>query len=265
MATKEKTEVAEVKKTVNLPAGFSAEDLMADAQDNEAMGTEDVALPYIYILQTNSPQVNPGLPDYVDGAVASMFYNNVSQEVFEGRNQGILVVPCAYERKYVEWTPRESGGGFVRDYDISSDIMSKTTPNDKGKAQLPNGNLIVETAYQYCLWMNPETGDWGQCVISLSSTALKANRKWNNDIVTSKIPGTDAQAPRFLFPYQVKTYLESKNNNSWWAYKIEKVDEPVMPEVYKMAKEFATLVRQGLVNRAAEPGAAPKTDEDIPF
>lgn len=251
MATK-KNEVAE-KPEAGLPAGLDMAQLQADAAaNNPELGTGDVALPYIYILQANSPQVNPGRSEYVEGGQASMFYNNVADAAYEGRQNGITFVPCAYERKFVEWVHRDNGGGWVKDYDINSDILSNTRPDEQGKPRLPNGNVIVETAYHYGLILDPDTGVWSQCVIPMKSTALKKNRAWNNMIVTTKIPGTDLQAPWFLYAYNLRTEMETKGENSWWNFLIAKHDDPVTAEVYEKAKVFAELVKAGAVNRVAE-------------
>lgn len=251
-AKTDNTEIA-TKTVAQLPAGYEGMDLAADAAEhNPEMTSQDVALPYIYILQGLSPQVNPGRAEYVEGAQPSMFLNNVSGEVFDGRQTGFIFVPCYYERKYVEWVHRDNGGGWVGDHPISSDILSRTRPDDKGKPRLQNGNVIVETAYHYGLMMNPETDAWEQCVIALKSSGLKANRKWNNAIITSKIPGTEVQAPRFLFAYNVKSKMETKGENSWWSFVVDKFEEPVSVGIYKQAKEFAELVAAGVVTRVAE-------------
>lgn len=255
-------ENAVAKTDVQLPAGYDDIDLVGDAEANPTMTSQDVALPYIYILQANSPQVNPGRSEYVEGAQASMFFNNVSEEVFDGREDGFIFVPCYYERKFVEWVHRDQGGGWVADWPIDSGILQKTRPDDKGKPRLQNGNVIVETAYHYGLMLNPDTGVWEQCVIAMKSTALKKNRKWNNMLVTQKIPGTEHQAPRYLFAFNIGTELESKGDNSWWNFTIEKVEEPVSVDVYKQAKEFAQLIASGAVIRVAENTGGEQIDPE---
>jgi hypothetical protein len=260
-AKTESTEVVETK--VQLPAGYDVDALVADAQShNPTMTSQDVALPYIYILQGLSPQTNPGRAEYVEGAQASMFYNNVSSEVFDGRTEGFLFVPCYYERKLVEWVHRDQGGGWVADWPVDSGILAKTRPDDKGKPRMPNGNIIVETAYHYGLMLNPDTEVWEQCVIAMKSSSLKVNRKWNNQLVTSKIPGTDVQAPRFLFAYNLKTKMESKGENSWWNFDIEKVEDPVSVDVYKQAKLFSELIAAGAVIRVAETTTGDQVDPE---
>ena len=244
---------------------------------NDDLSVADVAMPYLAILQGLSPQANPGDARYVEGATAGMLYDTVAQEVFPGlkpkketdRPVGLLLVPCYYERKYVEWKTRESGGGWVADYDADSDILNFTMKNDKGKPVMKQtGNLIVETAYHYVLWMNPEEESWGQGVFPMKSTALRYNKKWNNDLVTTKVPGTQIRAPRFLFPYRLTTFAESKNNNTWFSPWLEREPQTVSGPLYAQAKGFAELIASGTLKRGAEPGAV--TDgapagEEIPF
>ena len=244
------TAVAAVKNT--LPAGFNIEELAADAASNPQLSSDDVALPYLSILQDLSPQVKRQRPEFIEGAQTGMFYNNVTGEIFDGENEGLMVVPCAYERRLVEWTPREAGGGWVGDYPADSDILKRTRPDDKGRPKLPNGNIIVETAYHYVLVFNPDLSTWEQAVIAMKSTMLKANRRWNNLIVTSMIPGTDKQAPRFLYPYNLKTTLETRNDQSWFGYTMVRHEEVVQPAVYQAAKRFAELVKAGAVRRVVE-------------
>jgi hypothetical protein len=244
------TAVAEVRNT--LPAGLNMDELLADAAHNPQMSSDDVALPYLGVLQDLSPQLKRQRPEYIEGAQAGMFFNNVTGEVFEGETEGLMVVPCYYERRLVEWTPREAGGGWVGDYPSESDILKRTRPDDKGRPKLPNGNIIVETAYQYVLVFNPDRDAWEQAVIAMKSTMLKANRRWNNMIVTSTIPGTDRQAPRFLYPYNLKTVLETKNDQSWYNFVMVRHEEVVQPNVYQNAKRFAELCKAGVVRRVVE-------------
>ena len=70
----------------------------------ESIGKGDLAIPFLTILQSNSPQLmedkslRPG-----------MIYDTVLKKGYEE----ILVTPCNYEKQYIEWTPREQGGGLV--------------------------------------------------------------------------------------------------------------------------------------------------------
>ena len=154
-------------------------DLAVLAEDSKSMsgfGTinlaRDTAIPYISILQTSSPQVNPSKAEYLESAKAGQLFNTVTQETFDK----LEVIPVFYHLKYVEWKPREQGGGFINSHDAESGIIGQTKRDPMtGKQVLPNGNHIVQTAYHFVLMMS---GDGYQnAVISMSSSQLKKSRR----------------------------------------------------------------------------------------
>lgn len=284
---KEVAPVEEPKRGLVLAEGLDLSMIEGDTGygvDN--MSAQDVALPFLTILQAGSPQVKPETSQYIEGAVSGMLYNTVSGDVFDGRKKGGLVVPCAYERKFVEWMDRDKGGGWINEYDATSDIMRHTVRDANGRPRLKSNmdHLVIETAYHYTLFQNPETEEWEQCVFTMKGAALKVNKKFNNDLVTTKIPGSQMQAPRWLFPYQLNSVAMTKNQYSWWDPKVERQSQTVSKEVYVKAKEFAELVKSGFLKRGTEPtgaeaevvsgesrgtqggGRAPESlDDDIPF
>lgn len=277
-ATENGQAVAPVEATGQLPQGYDLQDIMGDAGAGSSdMGAGDLGVPFLSVLDMKSPQVMPGHPKYIEGARAGMFLNSATNRVFAGP---IQVVPCAYERKYVQWKDRDAGeGGYVMDHALDSGIIAKCKPNAKGKPALDNGDIIWETAYQYVLVLNTESGRWDQMVLPLKSTQLKQNRLWNNLIADSSIPGTSMQAPRWMFPYKVGTALESKNNNSWFGITLEREAAPVTAEAYAIGKRFHQQFAAGAISRAAEgediagdgvptQGAGQKAqagDDEIPY
>ena len=73
----------------------------ADASSGtENMSQDDLALPFLKVLSQLSPEL-----ESVEGAKAGMIYNTVSGDLYEG-SKGLLVLPCFYERKFIEWAPR---------------------------------------------------------------------------------------------------------------------------------------------------------------
>ena len=87
--------------------------LASDSKDASGFGnldmSRDIAIPYINILQSNSPQLNPQKAEYVDGAKIGQFYKTVTQEVSDSLN----VIPVLYQLRYVEWKPREQVVGSL--------------------------------------------------------------------------------------------------------------------------------------------------------
>lgn len=277
MATETGQEVATVTADGQLPVGYDLQDIMADAGAGTAdMGAGDLGIPYLSLLQPGSPQLKPGHAKYIEGARVGEWFNSATGETFKSP---VNFIPCAYERKYVQWHDRDLGeGGYVMDHPIDSNILTRTQKNAKGQPCLPDENhdLVVETAYQYGLMQNPNSGRWDQVVMPLKSTALKANRRLNNLIAGSTIPGTQMQAPRWLYAYQLGAALESKGQNSWYVPTPEKLPEPVSAEAYNAGKKFHAMFAAGQVQRAAEDdGSAGEAasaghgtreqDDNVPF
>lgn len=260
------------------PMPFSVDEMAEDANLGGKINLSDIAVPYLYILQANSPQVNPDHAKYVPDAKAGMIYLSNLEKVFDGRNTGILIVPCYYERLVTEWLPRSSGGGLVASHDPEAEILktAKSVESEGKTIQvLPNGHQIIETAYHYFLAQDPGSKVWYQTIAPFKSTALKASRRMNSTISTTNIPGTDKRAPRFLFKWKLTSIKEQKDDYVWSSPKLEQLDT-VTADVYRAAKDYALVAAKGVLRRAAveseqeevETVRQPKpraADDEIPF
>jgi len=251
--------------------------LASDSKDASGFGnldlSRDIAIPYINILQSNSPQLNPSKAEYAEGAKVGQFYNTVSQEVSDSLN----VIPVLYQLRYVEWKPRESGGGFVNSHDADSGILSRTKRDQLTfKDVLPNGNYIATTAYHYVMAQGAD-GSWAQAVISMTSTQLKKSRRWNSLMLSQKVKGPSGSftPPTYAMIYKLTTVSESNDRGSWFGYQVEKVGQVEDADIYDESKSFSTTVSRGEIEAKplieGEPvKEAPQTNskesnEDIPF
>jgi len=261
------------------PMPFSVEDMAADAGLGGKVGLTDIAVPYLYILQTNSPQCNPDHAKYVENAKSGMLYLSNLEKIFDGRTTGLVIVPCYYERLVTEWLPRSSGGGLVASHDPESDILKQVkSVESEGKTiqVLPNGHQVIDTAYHYVLAQDPKSKVWYQAIMPLKSTALKASRRMNSTISTTNIPGTDKRAPRFLFKWRMLSVKEQRDDYVWSSPKLEQLDM-VTADVYRAAKDYALVAAKGLLRRVAaeaemEEGSGPakqsrtiNPDDEVPF
>ena len=250
--------------------------LASDSKDASGFGnldmSRDIAIPYINILQSNSPQLNPSKAEHVEGAQVGQFYNTVTQEVSASLN----VIPVLYQLRYVEWKPRESGGGFVESHHADSGILGKTKRDQiTFKDVLPSGNYIATTAYHYVLVQETD-GSWSQAVISMTSTQLKKSRRWNSLMLTQKVEGPSGSftPPTYAMIYKLTTVSESNDRGSWFGYQVEKTGQVEDAGIYNEAKSFSTAASRGDVEAKpvseGEPvKEAPKgtkeSNEDIPF
>ena len=117
---KESKEIAEVK-----PAGLPTEifsGMEADATNAsgfEGMSADDCAVPFLMLLQATSKKINGPAP--LVGAKAGDLFNTVSNEIFQ---PPFRVIPCAFKKSWVEWRPRELGGGFVKEHATDELVMA---------------------------------------------------------------------------------------------------------------------------------------------
>lgn len=236
----ENKEVAEKKAT---PIVTFDDNLLAGGTGLEEMTTEDFAIPFIRVLQPLSPQVQKQDGKYVAGASAGDLYNTVTDEVYDGE-KGISIVPCAYTKKYLEWIPREKGGGLVNpNHDIS--ILSKCVRDEvTNRFITPDGNEIVETAQFFILVLENEPQ---QAVLAFTSTQLGVARKWSTMLRMARVQnnkGVSVGAPMFAYTYKLTTNTQSNEKGSWNGYSVNQEGITEL-SVARMAKDFMTAARAG--------------------
>ena len=231
-------------------------------QGVEDLSTDDLAIPFLNILQDNSPQIKKREGKYVEGAEAGMLFNTVSNEIFDGET-GVEVIPCAYQRSLIEWVPREQEGGFVATHDPESGILQQATKNERGQDVLSNGNYLANTANHYVLLLSPNHG-LTQAVLSMTSTQLKKSRRWNTHMV-SKTLQTETGVrpyPSFAFAYRLRTVAESNAKGSWFGFDISE-QRPVSTDEFELGAAFYQAVMSGTVKARPQPEEV-STDE-VPF
>lgn len=247
MSTK-KNEVATVDETANLPAILS--DIAMDAASNsgfENVKAEDVSIPFVKILQAMSPQVKGSTK--IPGAADGDFFNTVTEKIYKG---SIKIIPCAFQKAYVEWVAREQGGGFVKQH-FDSAILEKTKKDDKNRDILANGHTIVTTAYHYCILVC-EDGSLERVVLSLTSTQLKKSRRWVSQMMSLQITSgtTRFTPPMYSHIYDVTTREESNEHGAWYGFIFGTPTMISDKNIYLYAKKFHDDISGGLV-KAAEP------------
>lgn len=227
---------------------------IADAKnisDFSDIDSSDIAIPFINILQDLSPQVKKG-PAKIEGCESGDIFESVNNTVWKGED-GIIVVPCAFQKRFVEWIPRKKGGGFVASHEndkLLLDCTVSTDPDDKGKLFLPNGNELVPTSLHFVLVMNGISST--KAVISMTKTKRKKSRQWIGMMTTNRISKDGAEyLPRmFQYYYHLTTVLEARDNNTYFNWKI---GQPVLQSnmaIYEEAKRFNSTFSRTKVNLA---------------
>lgn len=202
----------------NLP---STEMYDADAGLSSGIRTQDMAMPFLQILQSNSPQIDRADPKYVPGAEVGMFYNTVTHDLAPE----VKVVPIFQRTTYIEWKTRESGGGFVADHGEAGgvELLRTTKKDEKGRDILPNGNQLVKTMTFVAAIIN-DAGAFEPVVINFTSTQLKKARNWNTLISRLAHPNDQSRTLGniiFAGTYTFKTVPEQNDKGKWRGFHIE--------------------------------------------
>ena len=172
--------------------------VMADSEQPDNFEKGDVALPFMRVLQSNSPQVKAKNAKYIDGAQEGSFFNSATNAIYDG-DEGIFVVPCFFEKQATLWTPRggEGVGGFVAQIPLKDalEILKVCTKNDKKKDITPadlkgpagsinpdwGGKELTIAALYYLLVFRTkeDAGSFEPVAYPFTSTQMKKSRTWN--------------------------------------------------------------------------------------
>ncbi len=247
------------KKESKLPT-IALETMEMDASSGlENISQDDLATPRLKVLMQLSPEL-----EEIENAKAGMIFNTVTSDLYDG-SKGIRVLPCAYQRQYVEWADRGQGSGApINVFDASSDILTKTTRDDNNKDRLENGNY-VETCGNHYVLLVTDDGDATPALITMKATQLKKSRKWNSMLLNLKLKGKNGlfTPPSYSHYYNLKTVKEGNDKGNWYGWEISREDTLQDANLYSMAKTFAESVSKGEVKVKYEQEAA--TSEQTPF
>ena len=117
------TAVAKAKETA--VSADVLDDIFDTAGEGAAFDSSEMQIPFIRVLQALSPQLNKKKPEHIEGASQGDLFNTVTGEFWSGE-EGIVVIPCYQVTKYLEFVPREQGGGFKGEIAPSSSVLQAT-------------------------------------------------------------------------------------------------------------------------------------------
>jgi hypothetical protein len=232
----------------------------------EGQTQEDLTIPFLTVLQANSKPVE-ARSDLRQG----MLYNTVTGEAVDGK-EGISFVPTLTQHLFVEWKPRNAGGGFVGIHEVTDPIVVKAKSesktfgkyntvgyNEKGE---PLGNDLVETFYVWGLSLGKDGDDCMEVVLAFTGSGIKKYKVWNTrarSIQLKLADGRRIQAPLFAHRYRIKTVGEKNAKGSWynWDLTFDGADAAAArlgtdDMRFQAAVKMKTLIEQGRVKAAHE-------------
>lgn len=227
-------------KAVVLSGGFNYGE-MAGAGFEGTKGT-DLSIPFINLLQSNSPEVEDG---GVEGARPGMMLNTVTGELCDQ----VIFLPVHKEEAWVEWVPRIKGGGFVGLHDPAGELVQDVIRQNGGSRIPPKGsdgkrisfkkgdNELIETYYVYGLLLNEEgTEVESFAVISFSSTKIKPYRDWLTSMYLIK-----GKPPIFANRARLRTTKQKNESGTYYNFSINPLRETWAKSLIDPTAEAALL------------------------
>jgi len=231
----------------------------------EHVGSKDLQVPFIMIVQSNSPQVDDTDGKYIEGIKIGDFFNSVTLQVIPGK-AGFEFVPCYFDSHPVIWKPNR--GGLVGHSRYDSEEYKSSKVGSDGKRYTTDGNFMVDTAYHFGLVVID--GTYYVAIISMTSTQLKKSRRWTTmmkSVQLKRADGTTFNPPSFAFRYHITTVPEENEHGSWRGFNIVSIGKVEDPELYKFAKETSKMIAEGAIKAAspAEEDGSSTPKDDVPF
>ena len=215
---KAKKEVAtKSENTVAVSQPMDLATVMADQGAGLSSHTmDDLAIPFMKILSSMSPQTKKNKTEYIEGATEGMIFNTVSQDLTDG-TKGISIVPC---------------------------LLNQAVKDSEGKLRLPSGTYLERTHNHYCLLIDNE-GFTSQVLLSMKVSQLSKSRKWNTMIMSAKVRNGDTviNPPSWYYTYHLQTKAETNDKGDWYGWNITR-GEVVPASVYSEAKLFHDSIKR---------------------
>lgn len=234
----------------------------------EGQTAEDYIIPRIRVLHTSSPEVVRCNEEENPPFKGGMIFNSVRQTLYPGKT-GMDFIPVLTDHKFVEFVPRNKGGGFVDSYTID-DPLIKRVRNDRdqkfGDWKNPdNGNDLTEFFELFVLEID---GDGAPAPASLGfkSTFIREYREFmtraRNLVITLPNGRKLDRLPLFSHCYHLTTERKQADDLVWWVPHIGFSGEtasasrvPPSSDLYKMAREMRDAIISGRL-RADDAGLA---------
>ena len=236
--SKSKDAIATVQAKSDLPTYLLEEIETTTVTGFENVEQQDTALSILRILQSNSPVLQDD-----ESLRAGMIYDSATGQ---GAKE-ILVTPVGFVGCWMEYVPRDQGGGFAGRHARHSGIELTATV-DGYKKFLPNGNELVETA-EHAVIVWADTPDLA--LFPLSSTQLKPSKEWNTDI------GRRAKA-MYVTKYKLSTTGQKNKKGSWYGLTFA-FDSYVSEQELELTRHAAKDYESSLAKATAAYAAAPQT------
>lgn len=238
-------------------------------------------VPRIDVLQPMSPEVTEGSAAFVPAARPGMFFNKATRECVDGKT-GLVFVPVEPQHAYLDFVPREKGGGFRGQHAPGSSVVLdavKKAGRAFGRigytAKTPEGNEepreLVETfTLLGMILASPDAERASEFVaLNFKSTQIKKYKALMYRLSALVIDGKPVAAPLFAHRLRLTTLPERNAKGNWFGIEIrpavgDSTKDSLLPPnspVFDEGWKWSERVRTGGVTVQQEDQGPPDEED----
>ena len=217
----------------------------------QSIGSDQVIVPRISLIQSNSPERSKTKSEYIDGCEEGMFLNKISQKLYSGTN-GLNVVPLHVRQTLTEFTLREKGGNYVADHTHNLSLWDETPYDEIKKGKITEQGTKLVKSFEFLVCVLEDDGTFSPALLNFSSSQYKKGHKWFSQLRQYQVKnsqGLPFNPAIFYSAYNIKSAVETKDTNSWSGYKISRICDTIELEngmsIYNFCRDFSKSYLKG--------------------
>lgn len=229
---------------------------------------DSASMPLINLIQQNSPQLNKKHEKYIENAEAGDMFFAPTGELLA---QPVKFTPTAFRTLYVEWVPKDQGGGLVAMHPLSivDDPAYEQGRHSKYDEWLGDNELKKTT---YILGLIELDGELTEAMVALAVTGQRVSRKLQQDIRKFRYDGELKEIVPAVFARSWELSSEYEENAQGQGYYNFKFSNPAVLDFE--ADELLLSTAEGTAKRANLALPSPQTeaqpalavaDDDTPY
>ncbi len=228
----------------------------------EGADKDSFAIPFLLMLQPLSPIV---VDETIEGVKAGHMLNSVTNENY---GDTAIFIPCAFQRRWIRWAGRDTGGGFkgeltapqVAELRANGSVKELENrlyfPESDGTINEKKSDRLADTRSHYVLLLRSRDDRVPRpAIMALTSTGIRVSKNLVSRIDSIKklrADGSPFTPPSFSHMYQIKTVKKQNDKGTWWQPEISMIGEVTDKAVYNAAKAFHQQVVSGQATAAHE-------------
>jgi hypothetical protein len=241
-STKELTKREEQDLAINEELEAKLERMaQEDAGQGVSNRSEDKFYPLMTVLQPLSPQVDENHQAYVNGAKAgAIWLRNFETPIVKG-TEGIVVQPIMMYEEFVEWVPRERGGGMVS-RSFKRHANARCVDKATNRWKIGENELRETRMWVVIVWVDNAPVPF---IIPCQGTQNTFARQWNT-IIGQQFNANGTVTPAWGNLWRLTTKQRTNSKGTWYVFTFEHEQKVRDTPTYMAGRQLHAVVKEAV-------------------